>query len=915
MPLSWNEIKNRAQAFAREWADTYREEADAKPFLDGFFEVLGLHRRKVSTFEYQVKKLDGGKGYIDLLWKGKLLVEMKSRGRNLSDAYAQAKAYMQTLPEHELPRLVLVSDFDHFHLYDMEEGEARTEFRLSTLTEHISLFGRLIGYEHKVYREQDPANVRAAERMGRLHDALKEVGYVGHKLELYLVRVLFLLFAEDTGIFEPEQFQDFVEQRTSPDGSDLAARLGELFQVLNEPIEERLRNLDEQLMAFPYVNGGLFAEPLPIASFDAQMRASLLECCRIDWSLISPAVFGSMFQSVMDAKARHSLGAHYTSEANILRLIQPLFLDELWAEFERVRHQPKRLEAFHRSLSRLRFLDPACGCGNFLIVAYRELRLLELEILKIRFGDIIATGGEINDAFEIDQVLCVQVDQFYGIEYEEFPAQIARVAMWLVDHQMNRLTSETFGLYYARLPLRRSAHIVHADALETDWASLTGGEAFSYIIGNPPFLGSKQMTAPQREQVKRLFAGQRDSGILDYVSAWYIKTARLMQAMPAMRAGLVSTNSIVQGEQVAALWRPLTGLGVEIDFAHRTFRWGNEARGVAAVSCVIVGFSLHKSKPKYLYHYTDPKGQPFLSKVARINPYLVDAETIFVESRNSPLCPVPEMNFGNMPLDGGHLLLTEEERSELIAREPRAEAFIKPLISAREYLNNIPRYCLWLIDATPKDLREMPEVLRRIEAVRQFRLSSVAPSTQKAADRASQFRDTLQPEQYILIPSTTSENREYIPMGFFTKDYIANNSCHIIPKGDLYLFGILMSAMHMAWVRTVCGRLKSDYRYSKKIVYNNFPFPSEVAPAQRKAVEAAATAVLQAREQYPDSPLADLYDPLTMPINLRQAHRQLDRAVERCYRPRPFAGEDERLEYLFARYTALTTAPLSPPKP
>ncbi len=464
MALSWNEIKDRALHFSKEWADTSNEEADAKPFLVEFFNVFGISSKRVSTFEHRVKKLDDKDGYIDLLWKGTILIEMKSRGKNLDRAYQQAIDYTHGLKQHELPKYILISDFENFRLYDLEEDKT-VEFKLNDLVNNVQHFGYILGYQKKIYKEQDPANIKAAELMGKLHDRLEEIGYTGHPLEVYLVRILFLLFAEDTTIFNKQQFQDYLEQRTAEDGSDLAAKLQELFQVLNTAKENRFKNLDEQLADFPYVNGKLFEENLPTASFDTKMRQALLDCCYIDWSKISPAIFGSMFQSVMNPKERRNLGAHYTSETNILKLIKPLFLDDLWKEFESIKDNKNKLPEFHKKVSTLKFLDPACGCGNFLVITYRELRLLELEILRASYK-----GGQ--QVMDVSSIIWLDVDMMCGIEYEEFPARIAEVAMWLIDHQMNMQISNEFGQYFVRLPLKKSAKIVHADALEIDWATL-----------------------------------------------------------------------------------------------------------------------------------------------------------------------------------------------------------------------------------------------------------------------------------------------------------------------------------------------------------------------------------------------------------------------------------------------------------
>ena len=899
MALSWNEIKDRALKFSNEWADASSEEADAKPFLVEFFNVFGISRKRVGTFEHRVKKLDDRDGYIDMLWKGTILIEMKSRGKNLDKAYQQAVDYTQGLKQHELPKYILVSDFENFRLYDLED-ESLVEFKLNDLINNVQHFGYLLGYQKKVYKEEDPANIEAAELMGKLHDRLKEIGYTGHPLEVYLVRLLFCLFAEDTTIFEKQQFQEYIEHRTHVDGSDLAAKLQELFQVLNTPKEQRFKNLDEQLAEFPYVNGKLFEEILPTASFDSKMRQALLNCTHIDWSKISPAIFGSMFQSVMNPEERRNLGAHYTSETNILKLIKPLFLDDLWKEFENIKGNKNRLTEFHKKLSTLKFLDPACGCGNFLVITYRELRLLELEVLR----ELYKSGQRVLD---ISSIILIDVDQFYGIEYEEFPARIAEVAMWLIDHQMNMRISHEFGQYYARLPLKKAAQIHHADALETDWEEIVSKNELSYILGNPPFIGSKLMKQSQRDQIVREFDNAKGSGVLDYVTGWYIKTAKFIQNTK-IKAAFVSTNSIVQGEQTSILWEPmLNQYNIKIHFAHRTFKWSNEAKGNAAVYCIIVGFANYDTNNKRIFEYEDIRGEAHEIKVKNINPYLVDTKDIFIDKRKKPICNVPEMSFGSMPNDGGNFLFTDEEKKEFVTKEPISEKFFKPLISAYEFLNGRKRWCLWLKNADPSELKNAKFITERIENVRKLRAKSSRQTTQKLAAFPTLFGEDRHPESdYVLIPSTTSENRKYIPMGFFGKDDIANNSCHIIPNGTLFHFGVLMSTMHMAWVKSVCGRLENRYRYSKEIVYNNYPWPENPTEKQIKAIEEAAQKVLDTRLEFPNSTLADLYDPLTMPPALVKAHNELDKAVDLAYRPQPFTSETNRMVYLFDLYEKYT---------
>ncbi len=928
MPLSWNEIKTRATAFTKEWQNETNEDAEAKSFWDDFFNVFGISRRRVATFEMQVKKIDDKQGYIDLLWKGMILVEHKSRGKDLDRAYKQAKDYFPGLTDKELPKYILVSDFERFRLYDLDSG-LQTEFKITELVNHVGLFSEIAGYRKRTYKEQDPVNIEAAELMGKLHDKLKGIGYTGHNLEVYLVRLVFCLFADDTNIFERGIFNEYLDLKTEPDGSDLAAHLAQLFEVLNTPKENRLRNLDESLDAFPYVNGKLFEEHLPTAGFDSEMRNILLECCSLDWGRISPAIFGSLFQSVMDEKARRNLGAHYTSEKNILKLIKPLFLDELWKEFERAKKESRTsVEKFHNKISKLRFLDPACGCGNFLIVAYRELRLLEIEVIKELLKDSLKKQQAITDIgiyFQID------VDRFYGIEYEEFPAQIAQVAMWLIDHQMNMLASETFGEYYIRLPLRKSATIKHGNALQTDWQSLIEPlpwekeqPRYHFILGNPPFIGKHLQSSGQKKDMDAIFTDVNGAGLLDYVTAWYIRAVQYMQVinaveernLPKTKSSFVSTNSIAQGEQVGVLWNELYNkYHCKIHFAHRTFKWGNEARGNAAVHVVIIGFANYDASEKMIFEYNDIKGEPHEVRAKNINPYLVEGKDFAITTRKKPINNVPEMLKGSQPTDDGNLLMTDDEKKAFVASEPQSKKYIKPFISAKEFLHNQKRWCFWLVDASPNELKQCPNLMKRIENVKQFRLKSTKAATVKWAQMPTLFTENRQPvTNYVLIPRHSSENRKYIPFGFFSKDNIIADSCNSIPQASQYHFGILSSLMHMAWIENVCGRLESRYRYSNDIVYNNYPWPENPTVKQKEAVEKAAQGVLDARAQFPDSSLADLYDPNTMPPALVKAHQALDKAVDLCYRSQPFPNETKRIEFLFELYDKYTAGLFATPK-
>ena len=894
MPLSWNEIKSRALAFSKDWQDEASEHAEAQSFWNDFFHIFGISRRRVASFEHSVKLLGQRRGHIDLFWKGVLLVEHKSLGKDLEKAFDQALDYFTGIAERDLPRYVLVSDFARLRLHDLDEQQSY-EFPLSELHQNVQLFGFIAGYQTHKIQEQDPVNIEAAERMGKLHDQMREVGYSGHELEVYLVRLLFCLFAEDTGIFQRQQLQEFIEERTREDGSDLAQQLSALFQVLNTPTDKRFKNLDEQLAAFPYINGQLFAEILPIASFDSAMRRSLLACCALDWGRISPAIFGSLFQSIMDKTARRNLGAHYTSEGNILKLIKPLFLDELWAEFERYKNNPRKLQEFQLKLRQLTFLDPACGCGNFLVIAYRELRLLELAVLRaLRDSDQLA--------LDVSSLIQVDVDQFFGIEIEEFPAQIAQVALWLMDHQMNLLVSEEFGAYFARIPLHTSGTIVHGNALQLDWNDVIPAPKLSYILGNPPFVGAKFMDANQRADVALVFEGIKNAGLLDFVAAWYVKALEMMQGTD-IRCAFVSTNSISQGEQVGVLWGWMLEQNTKIFFAHRTFAWSNEARGKAAVHCVIIGFALHDISPKTIFEYEDIKGEPLAIEVKNINPYLVDAANTILTNRRRPLCDIPEIGIGNKPIDGGNYLFTAEEKDEFLLKEPAAAPYFRRWLGAHEFLNGYHRYCLWLGDASPADLKKMPEVLKRIDAVRQVRLDSKSAPTQKLAATPTRFHvENMPGVPYLLFPRVSSERRLFLPVGFIDKSTLTSDSALMTSGAEIYHFGIISSTMHNAWMRSVAGRLKSDYRYSAGIVYNNFPWPENPTDKQKQAIETAAQEVLDARAQFPDSSLADLYDPLTMPPALLKAHQKLDRAVDSAYGKTRFNTEAERVAFLFGLY-------------
>ena len=907
MRLSWNEIRARAAAFSQKWADTGYEKGETQLFYQEFFTIFDLPVRRVAAFEEPVKLLGDKRGFIDLFWKGVLLVEQKSAGRDLTKAKTQAFSYFPGLKDADLPRYLLLSDFQTFELYDLDEDES-VAFTLAELPQHVEKFGFILGVQKRSFKDQDPVNIEASERVGQLHDALADAGYTGHDLEQFLVRIVFCFFADDTGIFEPRDiFLDLLENRTQEDGSDLGGWLMQLFQVLNTPVDRRSTILDEDLSRFPYVNGDLFREQLLIPSFNSEMRQRLIDACHFNWSEISPAIFGSLFQSVMDKDERRAKGAHYTTEKNILKVIEPLFLDELRAEFQRLRarrdnRRLPELIAFQHRLGRLRFFDPACGCGNFLIIAYRELRALEIEVLKE-----IRPHGQLD--LLAQSLSVVDVDGFYGIELGEFPAHIAEVALWMMDHIMNNRLSLEFGQTYARIPLEKSPHIRHGDALETDWSSLLPPEECSYVLGNPPFVGAKYQSTQQREQVRNIAALGKSGGTLDYVAAWFIKAGEYIQQSKA-QIGFVATNSITQGEQVAQLWPILSDrCALEIAFAHRTFAWGSDARGIAHVHVVIIGLAKRAAarQEKRLFSYDTLKGEPHESRHTALSAYLFDASgltdsRIVVKESAQPLNGLPPLLSGSQPIDDGNYIFKADERAAFLREEPGAELYLRPYVGSREFLQGGERWILALQDASPTDLKAMPKVVERMQAVRAFRAKSKRKSTLAIADYPTQYNVNVVPTApFLVIPKVSSERREYVPIGWLEPPVIPSDLVFIIENASKPLFALLTSAMHMAWLRHIGGRLESRYRYSIGLVYNTFPVPE--VPAERlQRLVPHTDAVLAARAAHPDATLADLYHPDLMPVELRKAHRALDGAVDRLYRRSPFSSDRERVEHLLGLY-------------
>ena len=925
------QLQTAAQNFAAYYKDQTDERREKDTFWNEFFAIFGIDRKNVAHFEYPVKDPADNTQFVDIFWEGIFLAEHKSANKNLTKAKEQAERYLQEIGRTKpsaLPEYYAVSDFAHFHLYRRvpEEGaENQWQFPLEELPEYITrgVFDFMLGIEAKVRQIQEEANIQAAAAIGRLHDALKEEGiYEEHELRLFITRLLFLFFADDSAVFQRNYlFQDFLESCKEADM--LGDKLNQLFEFLNTPDQKRSKTQSEKFKGFEYVNGGLFKERLRTFDFTAKQHRALIDCGNFDWRNISPEIFGTLFQSVMDAQERREAGAHYTEAANIDKVINGLFLENLRAEFEAVkalkRDKAKKLAAFYQKIQNLQFLDPACGCGNFLIIAYDRIRALEDDIIAEALKD--KAGG----LFDSPSVQC-RLKQFHGIEIDEFAVLIARTAMWLKNHQCNIRTQIRFDGEVAchTLPLEDSAEVIHANSLRTPW------QAADYIFGNPPFIGSTYQTKEQKNDLESICGHIKGYGLLDYVCNWYVKAAGIMAQHPQVQTAFVSTNSICQGQQVEILWGSLLKQGIEIHFAHRTFQWTSQAAGKAAVHCIIVGFRQKPQMPseKTLYDYPDIKGEPQKHAAANINPYLIDAPDVIIAKRSRPIHCEPDMVNGSKPTEGGNLILSTDEKDSLIAAEPLAEQYIRPFIGADEFLNGKTRWCLWFQGISDvkrnHDLKQMPKVQARIQAVKTMREASSDKQTQKDAATPWLFQKIRQPSDgnFLIIPRVSSESRRFIPIGYLSYETVVSDLVFTLPNATLYHFGILSSTMHNAFMRTVAGRLKSDYRYSNTVVYNNFPFPEScLMPSEndrpdprRTAVETAAQAVLDARGQYrreareaglPEPTLAELYAPDAGYTALDKAHAALDKAVDKAYGYKTGKNTDdeaERTAFLFELY-------------
>ena len=917
--------REAAKQFASYWKERGYEKGESQSFwLSLLREVYGVeHPEQFISFEEQVH-LDHTSFMDGFIPSTKVLIEQKGLGKDLNKAirqsdgtylnpFQQAKRYITELPVSKHPRWVVTCNFSEFYIYDMERpGGEPEKLLLANLEKEYYRLQFLVdkGNEH-LQREME-VSIAAGEIVGLLYDAFyKQYADPSSEralksLNILCVRLVFCLYAEDAGIFGRHgMFHDYLAEL---EARKMRRALIELFKVLDTPPEQRDPYLKEdfpELAAFPYVNGGLFQdEEIEIPPVTDEIRDLLLSkaSAEFDWSEISPTIFGAVFESTLNPETRRSGGMHYTSIENIHKVIDPLFLEELKGELRHIceiaveKERNRQLRGFQKKLASLRFLDPACGSGNFLTETYISLRRLENEVLRELEYDQIMIGDAKNNPIE------VSIAQFYGIEINDFAVTVAKTALWIAESQMMKETEAIVLMHLDFLPLKTNASIVEGNALRLDWESVVPKGKLSYIMGNPPFLGARLMSKNQKADVNNIFAGWKNAGNLDYVCCWYKKCTDMM-AGTAIRSALVSTNSVSQGESVANLWKPLFDTGVHIDFAHRTFRWDSEAKIKAHVHCVIIGFSVSPNAKARLL-FTDGRYQ----EVSNINGYLLNAENVFIESRNKPICDVPEIGIGNKPIDGGFYLFEKDEMEEFIKKEPASKKYFRPWYGAREFINCKPRYCLWLGECSPAELRKMPLCRERVAQVREYRLASPSAGTIKLADKPTRFHVENMPKgNYIVIPEVSSQRRRYVPMGYMNSSVLCSNKVRLMPDANLYEFGVLESNVHMAWMRAVCGRLKSDYDYSIKIVYNNFPWP-EPTDAQKEKITQTARGILDARALYPDSSLADLYDEVTMPPELRRAHQNNDRAVMQAY-GMPIKGTTESIcvAELMKRYQELTS--------
>ena len=905
--LSRNDIRDRAREFAIRWQEETSERAEAQTFWNEFFAIFGVDRRMVALFEKRVDRLaSGADGYIDLFWPGVLIAEHKSAGKSLDDAEGQALNYLtdKKLKKGELPRYVISSDFARIRISDLDGDKKAVIINTIDLPQEIDRFMFIAGYEVHSHGVEPETNIAAAQLMGRLYEEVATTGFDDHGASVLMTRILFLLFGDDTGMWSRDLFANFVEERTSDDGSDLGPQLSLLFQILDKKYADRTSNLDDALKDFPYVNGGLFKEHIDIPVFNRKMRDELLQASLFNWGKISPAVFGSLFQSIKSKEARRELGEHYTTEENIFRVIDPLILNELRSEFMLAQSEISKLKKLRVKLGTYKFFDPAMGCGNFLIVTYRELRRLELQIMK-RLRELTH-----ENQLSIDSTLGLQVSmsQFGGIEIEEWPKRIAETAFFLVDHQCNLELAAEFGQAPDRLPIETSARFFNKNALRFDWSEVFESDDNVRILSNPPFLGSNTTSKDQKEDQKTIWAGSQGSGALDYVTNWYMKAADYIGTTKG-RAAFVSTNSITQGEQPYIIWgeKGLGQFSTRIVFAHRTFAWSSEAPGQAAVHCVIIGIANNPSEPSlHLWSYENIKSAGRDSTPKNINPYLVDAPWVVVGSISKPINDeIPRLKFGSMPNDGGHLSNLDDDEALLIRdTDPIASKYLRKLIGSQEMIRSMSRWCLWLVDADPSDIANSKILQTHVEQTRNLRENSKRESTKKLAMYPSLFGEIRQPKsEYLAVPRVSSENRQYVPFAFFGPEVIANDALLTLETSDRYFFSILTSSTFNIWLAAVSGRLKNDYRISTEVTFNNFPWP-EPNKNLREQISESGKAILEDRARYEVSSLSDLYSRNGMPQNLQFLHQELDKLVLKAYGLKSDSDESTVLSELFDRYSS-----------
>lgn len=828
----------------------------------------------------------------EVLWKKQ--VYFKSTNSNKLLSVIDEMKNSELVQKHQ-PRFIIAINNSDLLAIDTKANDT-LDVKLDQLTKKFDFFLPWAGLEKAEIQSENPADVKAAEKMAKLFDLLRENNTATTKKEIhaqnvFLSRILFCFFAEDTGIFSPNIFTNHIASHTAEDGSDLDDYLGNIFQVMN--LEKR-KDLPDYLNDFPYVNGGLFADELPIPKFTRRSRTVLIECgADLNWSEINPDIFGSMIQAVVHPDQRGSMGMHYTSVPNIMKVIEPLFLNQLKEEFERNSDNKSKLEGMLLRLEHMKFFDPACGSGNFLIIAYKEVRKLEMEIFK-RIKELTKEG--------ILPLSRIQLSQFYGIELDDFAHEVAILSLWLAEHQMNMKFKETFGHCNPALPLKSSGHVFQGDALSLDWKKVCPKSDSNpvYVMGNPPYLGSSRQDDDQKAGMESVFSEIDGYKNLDLIAGWFYKATNYIKGSNA-EASFVSTNSICQGEQVGILWPHIFDAGLEIGFVHQSFKWENNAKNKAAVYCVIIGIRNQSSVEKIIF--TDNHAQ----YVENINPYLVATKrNIILTKRSSPLSKLPAMIYGSKPTDGGHLILTTEEKDRLLSSHPIASKFVKRYIGASEHTNNSERWCLWIPDADLKEAMSIPEIKSRISKVREFRLASTKAATRAIANVAHRFGEPRYVESNsILVPIHGSDRRQYIPFGFLDKSYVGSNATQLIYTNELYVFGLISSLMHNVWIKASCGKIKEDPRYSSTLGYNNFPVPS-LSEQNKKLITELVLEIISAREQYPEFNLAELYDPDLMPPELIEAHSRLDAVVERCYRAKEFSGDDDRLDYLFKQYEKMT---------